>query len=57
MSGEREYVLRSNRTAVTRLLALIVDIMDTLLEDWYVFIYMKSNAYLCAAFEYLKDTS
>ncbi|EFO25986.1 TKL/LRRK protein kinase [Loa loa] len=35
VSGEKEYVLRSNRAAVTRLLALIVDIMDTLLEDWY----------------------
>uniref|UniRef100_A0A915PJA2 non-specific serine/threonine protein kinase n=1 Tax=Setaria digitata TaxID=48799 RepID=A0A915PJA2_9BILA len=35
VSGEEQYVLRSNRAAVTRLLALIVDIMDTLLEDWY----------------------
>uniref|UniRef100_A0A0R3RFC1 non-specific serine/threonine protein kinase n=1 Tax=Elaeophora elaphi TaxID=1147741 RepID=A0A0R3RFC1_9BILA len=35
VNGEKEYVLRSNRAAVTRLLALIVDIMDTLLEDWY----------------------
>uniref|UniRef100_A0A0R3QZH9 non-specific serine/threonine protein kinase n=1 Tax=Brugia timori TaxID=42155 RepID=A0A0R3QZH9_9BILA len=35
VSDEKEYVLRSNRAAVTRLLALIVDIMDTLLEDWY----------------------
>ncbi|VDN03509.1 unnamed protein product [Thelazia callipaeda] len=32
---DTEYVLRSNRVAMTRLLALIVDIMDTLLEDWY----------------------
>uniref|UniRef100_A0A8R1XUT2 non-specific serine/threonine protein kinase n=1 Tax=Onchocerca volvulus TaxID=6282 RepID=A0A8R1XUT2_ONCVO len=35
VSNEKEYILRSNRAAVTRLLAVIVDIMDTLLEDWY----------------------
>ncbi|CAG9533559.1 unnamed protein product [Cercopithifilaria johnstoni] len=35
VSDEKEYVLRSNRAAMTRLLALVVDILDTLLEDWY----------------------
>ncbi|KAM3721655.1 Leucine-rich repeat serine/threonine-protein kinase [Dirofilaria immitis] len=35
VNGEKQYVLRSNRAAMTRLLAVIVDIMDTLLEDWY----------------------
>lgn len=37
VSGDAEYVLRSDRPAVTRFLALIVDIMDTLLEDWCAF--------------------
>lgn len=61
MSSEKEYVLRSNRAAVTRLLALIVDIMDTLLEDWYVYIYFMVgmhisifSMHLCAAFDCVK---
>lgn len=33
--GANEYILRSDRSHVTRFLALIVDIIDTLLEDWY----------------------
>ncbi|MFH4976292.1 hypothetical protein AB6A40_003001 [Gnathostoma spinigerum] len=31
----RESLLNSNKYCITRLLALIVDIIDTLLEDWY----------------------
>ena len=33
-----EYVLQTDRSYLTRLLALIVDVIDTFLEDWYVLI-------------------